>query len=114
MGAFGACGPRSGETKRPNILFAFADDQSFPRAALLEDAVLRVPAYDRVVREGVEFEHSYAACPSCTPSRSAVLTGRHIWQVGEGGVLYGTLPKEYPVFPRRWERFLSGVRAHPA
>jgi uncharacterized sulfatase len=99
VGAFGACGPRSGEKGRPNILFAFADDQSFPRAALLDDAVLRTPAYDRVAREGVEFEHSYAACPSCTPSRSAVLTGRHIWQVGEGGVLYGTLPKEYPVFP---------------
>ena len=30
-----------------------------------------------------------------------MLTGRPIWQIGAAGVLYGTLPKEFPVFPLR-------------
>ena len=53
---------------------------------------------NRVAREGVRFSQAYCASPSCTPSRSTVLTGRHIWQIGEGGVLYGTLEKRYPLF----------------
>ncbi len=82
---------------RPNILFCLSDDQSFPHASILGDPVVQTPAFDRVAREGALFMHSYAACPSCTPSRTAILTGRQIWQVGEGGVLFGTLHPEFPL-----------------
>lgn len=84
--------------KRPNILFALSDDQSYPHTSILGDPVVKTPAFDRVAREGVLFTHSFAACPSCTASRSAILTGRQIWQVGEAGVLFGTLHPEYPLF----------------
>ena len=83
---------------RPNILFAMSDDQSFPHASILGDPVVKTPGFDRIAREGVLFTHSFAACPSCTPSRTSILTGRQIWQVGEGGVLFGTLHPEYPLF----------------
>lgn len=86
------------ERSRPNILFALSDDQSFPHAGILGDRVVETPAFDRVAREGILFTHSYTACPSCTASRTAILTGRQIWQVGEGGVLFGTLHPEYPLF----------------
>lgn len=84
--------------RRPNILLVYSDDQSYPHASILGDPVVRTPGFDRVAREGVLFTHSFTACPSCTPSRSALLTGRHIWRIGEAGVLYGTLPPEYPLF----------------
>lgn len=84
--------------RRPNILLAYSDDQSYPHASALGDPVVRTPAFDRVAAEGVVFTQSYTACPSCTPSRSALLTGRHIWRIGEAGVLYGTLSPEYPLF----------------
>ena len=48
-------------TARPNILFAFADDQSWPHAGALGDEVVRTPAFDRVAREGVLFTHSFSA-----------------------------------------------------
>jgi len=83
---------------RPNILFAISDDQTWAHTSAEGSAFVRTPAFDRVAREGVRFTHSFCASPSCTPSRSAVLTGRHIWQIGEGGVLYGTMPREYPPF----------------
>jgi N-sulfoglucosamine sulfohydrolase len=85
--------------RRPNILFAIADDQSWAHTSINSCAYVKTPAFDRVAREGMRFNHAYCASPSCTPSRSSVLTGRHIWQIGEGGVLYGTLEKAYPPFP---------------
>ena len=83
---------------RPNILFVITDDQSWRDTGAAGSRMVRTPAFDGVAKEGVLFTHSFAASPSCTPSRSAVLTGRHIWQVGEAGVLYGTLPKEHALF----------------
>jgi N-sulfoglucosamine sulfohydrolase len=59
---------------------------------------IATPAFDRVAREGMLFRNSFSACPSCTPSRSAVLSGRHIWQVKEAGVLYGAMPPELPLY----------------
>ncbi len=84
--------------RRPNILFAISDDQSYPHTSILGDPVVKTPAFDRIAREGVLFSHSFAACPSCTPSRSSILTGRQIWQVGEAGVLFGTLHPEHALF----------------
>ncbi len=95
--------PASAASRRPNILFAISDDQSWAHTSAAGCAYVRTPAFDRVAREGVLLTHSFAASPSCTPSRSAVLTGRHIWQIGEAGLLYGTLPKEYPPFTHALE-----------
>ena len=92
-----ACG-RQGSKGPPNILLAYSDDQSYPHASALGDPAVSTPAFDRVAREGVVFAHSYTACPSCTPSRSALLTGRPIWRLGEAGLLYGTLHPEFPLF----------------
>ena len=89
--------------RRPNILFAFSDDQSYPHASILGDPVVKTPAFDRVAREGVLFTHSFTACPSCTPSRMSVIKGRHMWQTGLGGVLYGTIDPRYTLFTHALE-----------
>jgi N-sulfoglucosamine sulfohydrolase len=97
----GCTGPRS--EKRPNVLFAIADDQSFPHAGYYKDPVVQTPAFDRVAREGIVFNNSFANCPSCTPSRSSILTGRNVWQVEDAGVLYGTIPRKFPLFTHLME-----------
>ena len=94
----GSADDASTEQRRPNILLALSDDQSYPHAGILGDPVVKTPAFDRVANEGVLFTHSFAACPSCTASRSAILTGKQIWQVGEGGVLFGTLHPQDALF----------------
>ncbi|MBI5768780.1 MAG: D-alanyl-D-alanine carboxypeptidase/D-alanyl-D-alanine-endopeptidase [Verrucomicrobia bacterium] len=93
-----AATPTTAAIRRPNILFAITDDQSWAHTGVAGSNLVRTPAFDRVAREGVRFTHSFCASPSCTPSRSAVLTGRHIWQIGEAGLLYGTLHPDYPPF----------------
>jgi uncharacterized sulfatase len=74
-----------------------ADDQSWPHAGAYGDKFVRTSVFDRIAKEGVLFTHSFSACPSCTPSRTALLTGRHLWQAGEAGVLYGTIPAGLPL-----------------
>lgn len=89
------------KTARPNILFVLADDQSWPHASAYGFSAVKTPAFDRIAREGTLFTRAYTACPSCTPSRSAILTGRPIWQLGEAGVLYGTMPPSLALYPHR-------------
>ncbi|BCX48835.1 heparan N-sulfatase [Haloferula helveola] len=88
----------AGAESRPNILLCLSDDQSWPHASAYGAPVIKTPVFDRVAREGVLFNHAYCAAPSCTPSRSAILTGQDIWRVGEGGQLFGTLPAAHPVY----------------
>jgi len=65
------------KTKRPNILFAISDDQSFAHTSFAGSNFVNTPAFDRIAREGIYFENCYAGSPGCAPSRSAIVTGRH-------------------------------------
>ena len=82
--------------RRPNVLLAIADDWSFPHAGVYGDPVVRTPAFDRIAREGARFTHAFAAAPSCTASRAALLTGQAIHRLAEGGNLHGFLPRTHP------------------
>jgi len=85
--------------QRPNILFAIADDWGWPHAGVYGDPVVQTPAFDRVAREGVLFNHAYISSPSCTPSRNAILTGQYHWRLGPGANLWSTLDPSTPVYP---------------
>ncbi len=85
--------------KRPNILFCISDDQSWAFAGTKGGSTLQTPAFARVAREGVLFNHAYCACSSCTPSRGSILTGQPIWRLQEGGNLAGFIRAEIPVYP---------------
>lgn len=91
---------------RPNLLFLFADDWG-RYASIYGEAepggindVVKTPTFDRIAREGVLFHHAHVSAPSCTPCRSALLTGQHFWRTGTGSILLGaTFPRELPTFP---------------
>ena len=86
------------QSDRPNVLFAISDDQSAMHAGAYGDTSNKTPAFDRIAREGVLFNYAFTASPSCTPSRSAILTGRNIWELEEGGILLGILRAKFTVF----------------
>lgn len=62
------------------------------------DPIAQTPAFDRVARSGVLFRHAYAASPSCTPSRSAILTGQDMWRLEGAGLLHGDFPAKFPLY----------------
>ena len=65
--------------KRPNILFCISDDQSYAHTGANGDPIVKTPAFDKIAREGIRFTHAFCDAPTCGPSRSAILTGQHIW-----------------------------------
>ncbi|MBN8217257.1 MAG: sulfatase [Spirochaetes bacterium] len=85
--------------KRPNLLLAIADDQSWPHTGAYGCRFVKTPAFDRVAREGVLFQNAFCPSPSCAPSRAALLTGRNPWQLNEGVNLWGTLPSKFAAYP---------------
>lgn len=85
--------------KQPNILFAIADDWSWPHASIAGTKGIETPAFDRVATEGVLFTNAYCSAPSCTPSRGAILTGQYHWRLEEGGNLWSTLQKKFVSYP---------------
>lgn len=88
----------AGDSPRPNVVVAFADDWGrFASAyAQLDGAgtpndVVRTPNFDRVAKEGVLVRRAFVSAPSCTPCRSALLTGQHFWRTGRGSILRGAV-----------------------
>ena len=89
---------------RPNILFCFVDDWGWPHAGAYGDPIVKTPAFDRLAKEGVLFEHTFISSPSCTPSRNAILTGQQFFRLETGANLYGALDVKHPTFVRLLEQ----------
>jgi N-sulfoglucosamine sulfohydrolase len=84
--------------KRPNILFLFADDWGRYAGAYAKvegrpspNQVVQTPHIDRLAREGVLFRNAFVGAPSCTPCRSALLSGRYFFRTGRGAILQGAV-----------------------
>lgn len=86
------------EKRRPNILFAISDDQSYAHTSFAGAKFVNTPAFDRVAREGVYFNHCIAGSPGCAPSRSTLVTGRYPWQNEQSGQHASSWMKKYVPF----------------
>jgi N-sulfoglucosamine sulfohydrolase len=73
----------------PNFLLIVTDDQSWMHTGIAGDTVVKTPTFDGVAHNGIYFPHAYAAAPTCTASRSALLAGQPVWRTGSGAVLGG-------------------------
>lgn len=62
---------------RPNIVFIFADDWGWGDLSSHGHSWLQTPHLDRLAREGTDFHQFNVLNPVCSPSRTAVLTGRY-------------------------------------
>lgn len=84
--------------KRPNILFCISDDQSYIHTSIQGTKEISTPNFDRVANSGILFQNAYCNASSCAPSRASILTGKNIWELEEGGLLFGALHKKYSSF----------------
>jgi len=97
----------AGENARPNIVFCFADDWGRVASAYAAiearpsmNQIVKTPNIDRVAKSGVLFRNAFVNSPSCTPCRSALLSGRYFFRTGMGSILQGaTWDAAIPSFP---------------
>jgi len=67
---------------RPNIVLIMADDLGYGDVGCYGCRDIRTPAIDSLAAEGVRFTTFYSNAPECTPTRTALLTGRYQHRVG--------------------------------
>ena len=72
---------------KPNFVIIFMDDQGYADVGCFGAKGLETPNLDRMAAEGVRFTDFYAAAASCTPSRTALMTGCYPQRVGMPHVL---------------------------
>jgi arylsulfatase A len=60
---------------KPNVIIVFCDDVGYADVGVFGAKGYETPNIDRMAAEGVKFTDFYAAAPSCTPSRAALMTG---------------------------------------
>ncbi len=79
----GACQTtRVTKNPRPNIVLILADDLGYGDIACYGCEDTRTPNIDRLAAEGVRFTSFYSNGPECSPTRTALLTGRYQHRVG--------------------------------
>src|SRR5687767_11846509 len=67
--------------KRPNIIFIITDDQGYGDLSAHGNPVLKTPNIDKLHAGAVRFSDFHVS-PTCAPTRSALLTGRHEFRNG--------------------------------
>ncbi len=81
---FSGCSTVEKQKKKPNIIFLFADDQSYETVHALGNEEIKTPALDKLVEEGTVFTHAYNMGAwhgaVCVASRAMLNTGRFVWR----------------------------------
>lgn len=62
---------------KPNVVLFVIDDLGWADLGCYGSKFHRTPNLDRLASEGMRFTQAYAACPVCSPTRAAILTGRY-------------------------------------
>lgn len=68
---------RGDVAQRPNIVLILADDLGWADLGCYGSKFYRTLNLDRLAEGGMRFTQAYAACPVCSPTRSALMTGKY-------------------------------------
>lgn len=61
----------------PNVVLILADDLGASDLGCCGSKFHRTPHLDKLAADGVRFAQAYAACPVCSPTRAALMTGKY-------------------------------------
>jgi arylsulfatase A len=68
--------------ERLNVVFFLADDLGWADLGCYGSTYHKTPNLDRLASEGIRFTNAYAACPVCSPTRCAIMTGKYPQRIG--------------------------------
>ena len=74
---FGCSEPPQKTVTRPNVLFILVDDLGWKDLSCYGSSFYETPNIDRLADMGFRFSQAYSAHPVCSPTRAAIMTGKH-------------------------------------
>src|SRR5215831_4326382 len=61
----------------PNVILMLIDDMGWTDLSCYGSRFYETPNIDRLASSGMRLTHAYSACTVCSPTRSAVMTGKY-------------------------------------
>jgi arylsulfatase A-like enzyme len=62
---------------RPNLIIIYPDQLRADAMGCAGNSVIKTPHFDRLAREGVQFNNAFVAFPLCAPFRASLYTGKY-------------------------------------
>ena len=69
---------------RPNVIFIMADDLGYADLSSTGSRHIHTPAIDSIGAQGLTVTQGYSSAPICSPTRTALLTGRYAQRLAVG------------------------------
>lgn len=107
--SFGLTTNTFAQQNKPNIVFILTDDLGYSDLGAYGNPYNETPHLDSLASRGVRFLQAYSASPVCSPSRVAMLTGKHPARVGLTNFLVGQRKDENSNLdpPENWTKGLD-------
>jgi arylsulfatase A-like enzyme len=65
------------QAAQPNVIVVLADDLGWADLSCYGSTFHESPNLDKLAAQGMRFTQAYSSSPYCSPSRAAIMTGRH-------------------------------------
>jgi len=100
-----------GRPEKPNIIILLTDDLGWQDVKCYdvdEESPMETPNMDALAKKGVQFWQGYSPCPTCAPTRCAILSGTHGARSQKTHVVGGAPPAPYTEKWRMMSPWYSG------
>lgn len=98
--AFAGCAAVEDIPRRPpNVVVILVDDMGWRDVGSYGQRFAETPRIDALARAGTTFDAAYAACPVCSPTRAALLTGKYPPRVNITDWIPGNADRDRPLIP---------------
>jgi arylsulfatase A len=75
LAALQAAEPKT--ANKPNVIVILSDDLGWADLSCYGSTFHELPNLDKLAAQGMRFTQAYSSSPYCSPSRAAIMTGRH-------------------------------------
>ena len=104
LGVNSNCSPN--KQKKQNVLLILADDFGWSQLGCYGSTFYKSPHIDKLASEGKRFTDAYAACPVCSPTRAAIMTGKYTGRLHITDFIPGGNYDNKKLTMPQWQTFL--------